>query len=57
MKKIFAMVLALFFVTATSNLVMANSTTHSKTHKKHKHKKSPKKVSTTSTSNSTAPAK
>ena len=66
MKKIFVMVLALFFAAATSNLVLAQAGggTPGKTGKSHKrkhHKKAPKVETTNSTGapagNTTAPAK
>lgn len=56
MKKVLAMVLALFFVTATSGLVLAQGTAASPATKsiKHSHKKHHKKKGSAT---STAPAK
>jgi len=64
MKRFFVTVLALFFMAATSNLVLADEAGTStgktvKSHKKHKHHKKPAKVETTTNAGDTTapPAK
>jgi hypothetical protein len=60
MKKLFAIALALFFVTATSGLVMADGTAPAPTTKATKHKKKghkhPKKAAAATTAPADAPA-